>query len=75
MPFFKKADEMEMEINFKSMRLAWMVENLMLVAWMVVLAIRDADIAMPSLIISVQNVLFFGSKLIMTRRMTRDNEK
>ena len=75
MPFFKKADEMEMEINFKSMRLAWVAENLILVVWMVVLAFRDGDLGMPSIIISVQNLLFFGSKLIMTRRMTRRDEE
>lgn len=76
MPLIKKADEMEMAINFKAMRLAWVVENLILLAWIIVDMAKTGELPfIPFMIIAVQNIIFFGSKLIMTRRMIRDHEK
>jgi hypothetical protein len=36
MKFFRRADEMEMSINFKAMRLAWVFENVALLVWAVI---------------------------------------
>jgi hypothetical protein len=33
MKFFRKADEMEMSINLKAMRLAWYLKTIALLAW------------------------------------------
>lgn len=75
MPFFKKADEMEMEINFKAMRLAWIVENLILVVWVVADALNGRGLSIASLVISVQNLLFFGTKLYLGHKMSRGGDE
>jgi len=76
MVFFKKADEMEMEINFKSMRLSWVFENVALLIWLIVDSVKGEYFSfIPLTIISVQNIIFFGSKLYMTRKMSRDGDE
>lgn len=69
MKLFKRADEMELSINFKAMRLAWVFENIALAVWMIVSYIKENGNAfIPFIIIAAQNVIFFGSKLYMTRK-------
>ncbi len=41
---FKKADEMEMFINFKSMRLSWVFVNIALIIWLVVTFVKSEEI-------------------------------
>lgn len=72
---FIKADEMEMCINFKSMRLSWVFVNIALIIWLVVSLVKSEEIPyILFIIIGLQNIIFFASKLYMTRRMS-DDEK
>lgn len=76
MSFFKKADEMEMAISFKSMRLAWIFANLTLFVWLIISRLNDSDTYLILfLIIAAQNIIFYSSKLIMTRRMTKGSDE
>ncbi len=71
----KKADEMEMFINFKSMKLSWVFVNIALFIWLVVTFIKSGELPFILFtIICFQNIIFFGSKLYMTRKMS-GNEK
>lgn len=70
----KKADEMEMFINFKSMRLSWTFMNVALIIWLAVTFIKSGELPfILFMIICFQNIIFFGSKLYITRQMS--NEK
>ena len=73
----KKADEMEMAINFKAMRLAYVFVLAALLIWMNVEFISTKELPIIQLlIILAQNSIFFVSKLLITRRMTGgSNEK
>ena len=72
MKFLRKADEMEMSINFKAMRLAWVFENIALIVWAVISQIKgDGNALIPVTIIALQNAIFFGCQLYMTRKMTK----
>lgn len=71
----KKADEMEMFINFKSMRLSWVFVNIALIIWLALTFIKSGELPfILFMIISFQNIIFFGSKIYMTHRMS-SNEK
>ena len=71
----KKPDEMEMFINFKSMRLSWVFGNIALIIWLALAFIKSGEFPLTLFtIICFQNVIFSGSKLYMTRKVSR-NEK
>ena len=65
-----KADEMEMAINFKAMRLAWVFVMMALLAWCIIeLAVYGETPFIPFIIICIQNIIFFSAKLIMTNKL------
>ncbi|MEA4845932.1 MAG: hypothetical protein VB106_01735 [Clostridiaceae bacterium] len=67
----KKADEMEMAINFKSMRLSWVFVNVSLFIWLAADFLKSGELPFILFaIIAIQNIIFFGSKLYMTHKMT-----
>jgi hypothetical protein len=69
--WFKKSDEMEMSINFKSMRLSWLFVNIALIVWLIETVIKSGDL--PFILFSIiclQNIIFFGSKLYLTRKLS-----
>ena len=71
----KKADEMEMFINFKSMRLSWVFGNIALFIWLVVAFIKSGDFPLTLFtIICFKNVIFFGSKIYMTRKVSSNDK-
>jgi len=71
----QKADEMEMSINFKSMRLSWFFGNIALLIWLILAFIKNGKFPFILFtIITLQNVIFFGSKLYMTRKMSSDEK-
>ncbi|HBQ86281.1 MAG TPA: hypothetical protein DD811_07370 [Syntrophomonas sp.] len=70
-----KADEMEMYINFKSMRLSWVFVNVALVTWLAVTFIKTGELPFILFMITCfQNMIFFGCKLYITRQIS-SNEK
>ena len=71
----KKADEMEMLINFKAMRLSWVFGNIALLIWLTMTFIKNDELPyILFAIISLQNVIYFGSKLYMARKMSSDEK-
>lgn len=75
-----KADEMEMAISFKAMRLSWAFVLLSLLAWCVgELLVRHEMPFIPFMIICVSNLIFFSAKLILTKKLagegSDENEK
>lgn len=67
----KKADEMEMHINFKAMRLSWVVVALFLLIWNVVELINTGDMPfLPFILMCLQSTLFFTVKTVLSKKMT-----
>jgi len=74
----KKADEMEMSINFKAMRLSWALTGACLAIWVIVeMALHGELPFIPFILLCLQSIVFFSAKLILTRTMVgakRDEE-
>lgn len=65
-----RADEMEMAINFKAMRLSWLFVGIALTVWCIVKFARDHDFpTIPFIILMTQNIIFFSAKLWIANRM------
>ena len=65
---------MEMQINIKSLRLAYFFVLISLLVWLIVDFVRSSDFPyIQASIICLQNVIFFGSNAYLTRKMTREN--
>ncbi len=68
----KRADEMEMSVNFKAMRLSWALVGTSLAAWTIAeMAVNGELPFIPFLLLCAQSIVFFAAKLIITRRMVR----
>lgn len=69
-----KADEMEMAINFKSTRNAFVFSNLALLIYCIygVIAMEKIPV-IPFVILCVSCALFFISKLYLSKMMTKGN--
>lgn len=71
-----KADEMEMSINFKAMRVALLFSMLALATWVIVIVVKTKELAStPFIILLLQNLIFFFSKSVITRRMVGKDKK
>ena len=69
----RKADEMEMAINFKAMRLSWIFVVVALLIWGIIDAINGRSIySFPFTIICVQNIIFFATKILITNRLVKN---
>ncbi|MDD3392534.1 MAG: hypothetical protein PHE54_03260 [Bacilli bacterium] len=71
----RKSDEMELEINFKSMRLSWIFLTLSLVIWDLYEIIKGENGSLVTLLIAVNLVIFNFSKLYYTKKMTSYDKK
>lgn len=66
-----KADEMEMSINFRAMRLAWLFSELALAAYCMAAALANGDLpSIPLIVLCISGVIFWLSKLIMAKQMS-----
>ena len=74
MKFLRRADELEMSISFKAMRLAWVFENTALLVWAVISQINGDTSRIQILIILFQNAIFYGSQLYMRRKMAQEKK-
>ncbi|XMB68026.1 hypothetical protein RI065_05795 [Mycoplasmatota bacterium zrk1] len=69
---FIKPDEMEMQINYKSMRLSYIFTTLFMFCWLMVDFIKTGDLLQPLIsFIFLQQIIFFGYKIILTNKMSR----
>ena len=72
----KKADEMEMSINFKAMRLSWVFVSVALIIWMFYEFITTGELnTILFSIVMLQNIIYFGSKLYLTKKMSDDTDE
>lgn len=70
-----KADEMEMAINFKAMRCAWVFLALSLAVWCISETISSGEIpVVPFVLECVSSIIFFSVKIGLTNRMTNQKE-
>ena len=65
-----KADEMEMSVNFKAARNAYVFLELALIIYCLVCYLKTGELPWVWLIFIVSNLVFFGTKLIETKRLT-----
>ena len=71
----KKADEMEMQIILKSVRIAWAYSALFLLVWTVYEMIQTKRLGLPFILLLSQNAVLFLSQMIIKRRFTGGNEE
>lgn len=66
----KKADEMEMTINFKAIRLSWVFIIVFLMVWILLdIAINGHIPSVQLILLLLQNAIFFGYKAYLTHSM------
>ncbi len=70
-----KADEMEMSINFKAMRLSFAFGLLFLAVWVIVDFIKYKELGIPFIFLITQNLAFIFSKLLLTRIIVGKDKK
>lgn len=70
---FKKMDELEMNINFESIRLSWGITLFAIFIWIIIdifkKGILAAVISPQSIILYIQLISYFLINLILNRRM------
>lgn len=69
-----KADEMEMTINFKSLRISFIFTELCLTIYCLYHLLVYREISEVTIIWSASFALFFLAKNLYTRKMTRTND-
>ena len=72
--FFKKADEMEMAINYKAMRNSWVFLVTTLVIWECVEVARGNTDSPVILLVLLQTAIFWSCKMYYTKKMSVDND-
>jgi hypothetical protein len=65
----KKADEMEMYITLKSIKIAWLFTVVYLLVWSVYDTIKTSQVGLPLILLITQNVVFYACILIFRRRI------
>lgn len=70
----RKADEMEMYINFKAMRLASLATNVVLLIWSFYDYFKFREIGLPLILIFIHGMVYFGSISFLGRKMAQDEE-
>ena len=70
---FKKADEMEMSIQLKAVRWAWLYTVIFLGVWAVYDKITTGDGGLPFILLLSQNVVLSSLVLYYRHKMTKIN--
>ncbi len=73
-----RADEMEVSINYRAMRIAFVFSSIALLAYCMYAYLTLKKIpTIPFVIVCLQGSLFFASKVFITNKMTKetDNEE
>lgn len=71
---FKKADEMELTVNYKAARNAFAFLELALAVYCLVCVINTGELPWVWLIFIVSGVVFWGTKWIETKRLTESGD-
>ncbi len=70
-----RADEMELSINFRAIRVSWVLTAVFLLIWNIVLLIRDGAIStIPFVLMMLQVCSMLATKVILSNRMGRNDD-
>lgn len=70
-----RADEMELSINFRAIRVSWVLTAVFLLIWNIVLLIRDGAIStIPFVLMMLQVCSMLATKVILSSRMGRNDD-
>ena len=67
---FTKADEMEMAVNYKAARNAFVFLEFALAVYCLVCYLKSGELPWAWLIFIVSGLVFYGTKMIETKRLT-----
>ncbi len=67
---FTKADEMELAVNYKAARNAFVFLEIALAIYCLVYRLKTGELPWVWIIFIVSGLVFFGTKLIETKRLT-----
>ena len=67
---FKKADEMELAVNYKAARNAFVFLELALAVYCLVCVLKTGELPWVWLIFIISVLVFWGTKLIETKRLS-----
>ena len=70
-----RADEMELSINFRAIRVSWVLTAVFLLIWNIVLLIRDGTTStIPFVLMNLHVCSMFATKVILSNRMGRNDD-
>lgn len=70
-----EADEMEVAINYKAMRVAFVFSIIALLAYCVYDYVTSSEIpTIPFVIACIQGAIFFASKVFITHKVTKEHD-
>ena len=70
-----RADEMELSINFRAIRVSWVLTAVFLLIWNIVLLIRDGAIStIPFVLMMLQVCSMLATKVILSNSMGRNDD-
>ena len=67
---FKKADEMELAVNYKAARNAFVFLEFALAVYCLVCVLKTGELPWVWLIFTISGLVFWGTKLIETKRLS-----
>lgn len=68
---FKKMDEMEMQISFKSIKITWAYTTIFLFVWSVYNYIVNGEWRVEFFLFITQNLVLLGTSSILKKRMQK----
>ena len=71
----KKADEMEMYITLKSIKIAWLFTVIYLLIWSTYDTVKTSQLGLPIILLISQNMVFYACLLFLRHRITSENEE
>jgi len=71
----KKADEMEMYITLKSVKIAWLFTGIYLLIWSIYDTIKTSQLGLPIILLISQNLVFYSCLLFFRYRVSGKNEE
>lgn len=71
----QKADEMELYINLKSIKIAWLFTTVYLLVWSAYDTFKTSQVGLPLILLIFQNLVFYGCQIYFRHRMAGGHEE
>lgn len=71
----KKADEMEMYITLKSVKVAWLFTVIYLLVWSVYDYVQTSQLGLPFILLVTQEIVFWTCQLVFRHRISGKYEE